>query len=44
MMYAAGYSYEEISKNMHIPVGTVRSRISYGRDMLRKYIDYHKVK
>lgn len=44
MMYAAGYSYEEISKIMHIPVGTVRSRISYGRDMLRKCIDYHKVK
>ena len=44
MMYADGYSYDEIACSMAIPVGTVRSRISYGRDMLRKYIDYHKVK
>ena len=44
MMYALGYSYDEIAGAMHTPVGTVRSRISYGRDMLRKYIDYHKVK
>lgn len=44
MMYADGYSYDEIACSMSIPVGTVRSRISYGRDMLRKYIDYHKVK
>ena len=44
MMYADGYSYDEIAYSMSIPVGTVRSRISYGRDMLRKYIDYHKVK
>ena len=44
MMYANGYSYDEIACSMSIPVGTVRSRISYGRDMLRKYIDYHKVK
>lgn len=44
MMYADGYSYDEIAYSMAIPVGTVRSRISYGRDILRKYIDYHKVK
>lgn len=44
MMYAYGYSYDEIACMMSIPVGTVRSRISYGRDLLRKCIDYHKVK
>ena len=39
MMYANGYSYDEIACSMCIPVGTVRSRISYGRNMLRKCID-----
>jgi len=29
-------SYEEISNHLKIPVGTVRSRISRGRDMLKK--------
>ena len=37
MMYARGYSYDEIADSMGIPVGTVRSRISYGRDLLRKH-------
>lgn len=37
MMYARGYSYDEIAESMGIPVGTVRSRISYGRDLLRKH-------
>lgn len=36
IMYANGYSYDEIAGMMNIPVGTVRSRISYGRNMLRK--------
>ena len=44
MMYANGYSYDEIACLMCIPVGTVRSRISYGREMLRRCIDYQKVK
>lgn len=34
--YAEGYSYEEISKKLNIPIGTVRSRISWGRELLRK--------
>lgn len=34
--YAEGYSYEEISKKLNIPIGTVRSRISWGREMLKK--------
>lgn len=38
IMYAEGYSYEEIAKKMNIPAGTVRSRISYAREMIRKCI------
>lgn len=44
MMYARGYSYDEIADSIGIPVGTVRSRISYGRDLLRKYLAIHKGK
>lgn len=35
MLYAKGYSYEEISLIEEIPVGTVRSRISAGRKLLK---------
>lgn len=38
IMYAEGYSYEEISKKMNIPLGTVRSRISFARNMIRQHI------
>jgi len=31
-----GYSYEEISKKMSIPLGTVKSRIHNGLKFLRK--------
>lgn len=33
-----GFSYEEISQMLNIPVGTVRSRLSRARMMLRKEI------
>lgn len=36
LLYAKGYSYEEISDKIGIPVGTVKSRISAGRKMLRE--------
>lgn len=32
--FAKGYSYNEISEFLNIPIGTVRSRISYGRKLL----------
>ena len=32
--FAKGYSYEEISDFLNIPIGTVKSRISYGRKQL----------
>lgn len=35
MLYAKGYTYEEISAMLTIPIGTVMSRISNGRRMLR---------
>lgn len=35
VLYAKGYSYDEISRMLHIPIGTVMSRISNGRKMLR---------
>lgn len=37
--YAKGYSYDEISEILHIPVGTVRSRIFWGRKILSQEID-----
>lgn len=44
VLCAKGYSYDEIAKIMKIPVGTVRSRISFARDKLKKLLRYHKVK
>lgn len=38
IMYAEGYSYEEISEKLNIPLGTVRSRISFARNMIRQHI------
>lgn len=35
LLYAKGYSYEEIANIKGIPIGTVRSRVSAGRKMLR---------
>lgn len=40
MYYASGYSYDEISEILNIPVGTVRSRISSGRKMLLQEFKY----
>jgi len=34
-----GMSYENTAGILHIPVGTVRSRLSRGRDILRKLLD-----
>lgn len=35
ILYAKGYNYGEISAMLGIPLGTVMSRISNGRKMLR---------
>ena len=36
LLYAKGYSYEEIAHIVGIPVGTVKSRVASGRKMLRE--------
>ena len=38
---AKGYSYDEISMLENIPVGTVKSRISFGRRLLRLALNYN---
>jgi RNA polymerase sigma-70 factor (ECF subfamily) len=35
-MFLTGYSYKEISEQMHIPIGTVKSRIHLGKKQIRK--------
>ncbi|CEG57039.1 sigma-70 family RNA polymerase sigma factor [Legionella fallonii] len=37
-----GYSYEDIAKKMHCPIGTVRSRIFRARKLLIGYIEHSK--
>lgn len=36
-----GFSYEEISSILRIPIGTVRSRIARGRSLLQKKLYHH---
>lgn len=44
ILYAKGYTYDEISMMLGIPIGTVMSRISNGRKMLRDALDIPKRK
>lgn len=39
LLYAKGYSYDEIADIEGIPVGTVKSRVAAGRKMLRDALD-----
>ena len=39
VLYAKGYTYKEISGILGIPIGTVMSRISNGRKMLRDVLE-----
>lgn len=40
-MHLAGYRYAEIAEHMHLPVGTIKSRIYYARQRLRRELgDY----
>jgi len=34
-MFLSGYSYKEIADQMHIPIGTVKSRIHLGKKQIR---------
>ena len=42
VLYAKGYSYDEIARMLSIPIGTVMSRISNGRQMLRRALGYNR--
>ena len=35
LRYVEGYSVEEVARMLHLPAGTVKSRLSRGRDKLR---------
>ena len=39
LLYAKGYSYDEIAEIVGIPVGTVKSRVAAGRKMLREALE-----
>lgn len=40
-MFVAGYKYNEIAEKMHLPLGTVKSRIFFARKTLREQLkDY----
>lgn len=40
-MHVAGYKYDEISKEMNLPLGTVKSRIFFTRKKLQqRFADY----
>lgn len=39
LLYAKGYSYDEIADIEGIPVGTVKSRVAAGRKMLREALE-----
>lgn len=39
VLYAMGYSYAEIGDMLHLPIGTVQSRIHAGRKMIRREME-----
>lgn len=41
-MHLAGYHYDEIAKRMNLPVGTIKSRIYYARQRLRRELDEYR--
>lgn len=43
-MHVSGYKYQEIADEMHLPLGTVKSRIHAARQILqRRFADYRLV-
>lgn len=44
MLFAAGYSYEEIARLVGVSVGTVKSRIAAGRAAIRKALGWPNVR
>lgn len=42
MMHYEGYKYQEIAKDLNLPLGTVKSRIFFARKELKKELDVYK--
>lgn len=42
LLHIQGFSYEEISLSLDIPIGTVRSRISFARKVLAQELEFKK--
>ena len=41
-LYLDGYKYQEIADEMHLPIGTIKSRIYMTRQQLQSQLrDYH---
>ena len=38
-----GKRYQEVADNLHIPVGTVRSRLARARDELERHLDHQRI-
>lgn len=43
LKYVIGYKYEEISKELQIPIGTVKTRIYHARELLRKSLSEYRM-
>ena len=41
LMHFQGYQYDEIAAHMNIPMGTVKSRIFFARNKMKKMIEAH---
>ena len=41
-MHVSGYKYQEIAKEMNLPLGTVKSRIFFGRQRLQKMLQEYR--
>ncbi len=41
-MHLVGYKYQEIADSMHLPVGTIKSRIFFARKRLRRDLDDYR--
>ena len=39
LMLVEGYKYNEIADSLHIPIGTVKSRINYARKKLQAILE-----
>lgn len=37
-MYISGFKYKEISEKENIPIGTIKSRLAYGRNLIKNYL------